>query len=82
LQHAVSKSFHLSSSLNGFIRAGTAKELIYHNRNGIAACQENLSNGAFGSRRRFGFRRRQVVNHCLLSIQKTPIEWNGDCDRE
>jgi hypothetical protein len=67
--------------LNGFIRAGAAKELIYHNRNGIAACQENHSNGAFGSRRRFGFGRRRAVNHCLLSIQKAPIEWNGDCDR-
>jgi hypothetical protein len=46
LQHAVSKSFHLSSSsLNGFFTAGTAARLIYHNREGIAACQENLSPG-------------------------------------
>jgi hypothetical protein len=64
LQHAVSKSFHLSSSLlNGFIRAGAAERLIYHNRNGITACQENLSNGVFGSRRRPGSGRRPVGNH-------------------
>src|SRR5262249_43001377 len=44
LQHAVSKSFHLSSSsLNDFVRAGTAARLIYHNFAGITACQENLS---------------------------------------
>jgi hypothetical protein len=64
LQHAVSKSFHLSSSsLNGFIRAGAAERLIYHNSKGITACQENLSNGVFGSRRRPGSGRRPVVNH-------------------
>jgi hypothetical protein len=64
LQHAVSKSFHLSSSsLNGFIRAGAAERLIYHNRKGITACQENLSNGVFGSRRAPGSGRRPVGNH-------------------
>jgi hypothetical protein len=64
LQHAISKSFHLSSSsLNGFVRAGAAERLIYHNRKGITACQENLSNGVFGSRRRFGVGRRLRVNH-------------------
>jgi hypothetical protein len=50
LQHAVSKSFHLSSSsLNGVVGAGTAARLIYHNRDGIAACQENLSLGVRSS---------------------------------
>jgi hypothetical protein len=73
LQHAVSKSFHLSSSsLNGFVRAGAAEGLIYHNREGITACQENLSKGVFGSRRRFGSGRRTVGNHrprAILSRQ-------------
>jgi hypothetical protein len=49
--------------LNGFISAGAAQRLIYHNRKGFTACQENLSNGVFGSRRRFGSVRRPVVNH-------------------
>jgi len=49
LQHAVSKSFHLSSSsLNCVVSAGTAARLIYHNRDGIAACQENLSFAVLG----------------------------------
>jgi hypothetical protein len=69
LQHAVSKSFHLfTSSLNGFVRAGAAEELIYHIRKGITACQENLSKGAFGSRRRSGSGRRTVGNHCPWPI--------------
>jgi hypothetical protein len=69
LQHAVSKSFHLSSSsLNGFVCAGAAEGLIYHNSKGITACQENLSNGVFGSWRRFGSGRRQVVNHRQSTI--------------
>src|SRR5262245_14046806 len=47
LQDTVSKSFHLcSSSLKWLIGAGIAAELIYHNRAGVAACQENLSLGA------------------------------------
>jgi hypothetical protein len=51
LQHAFTKSFHLSSSsLNDFICAGITAGLIYHTRAGIAACQENLSDGAFGRR--------------------------------
>jgi hypothetical protein len=54
--------------LNGFVHAGTAATLIYHNRRGITACQENLSNGVFGSRRRFGSGRRQFGNHCPSPI--------------
>jgi hypothetical protein len=49
--------------LNGFISAGAAQRLIYHNRKGFTACQENLSNGVFGSRRAPGSGRRPVGNH-------------------
>jgi len=35
--------------LNSFVGAGTAARLIYHNRAGIAACQENLSLGVRSS---------------------------------
>jgi hypothetical protein len=54
--------------LNGFVHAGTAARLIYHIRRGIAACQENLSNGVFGPRRRFGSGRRPAGNHCTSHI--------------
>jgi hypothetical protein len=59
--------------LNGFVHAGTAAMLIYHNRRGITACQENLSNGVFGSRRRFGSGRRQAGNQRLLHIQNRQL---------
>jgi hypothetical protein len=63
--------------LNGFVHAGTAARLIYHNRRGITACQENLSNGVFGPRRRFGPGRKSLpVAHSEL-----PIEWNDNCHR-
>jgi hypothetical protein len=48
--------------------AGTAARLIYHNRRGITACQENLSNGVFGPRRRIGSGRGPAGNHCLSPI--------------
>jgi len=38
--------------LKWFYPAGIAAGLIYHTGAGIAACQENLSDGAFGARRR------------------------------
>jgi hypothetical protein len=55
--------------------------LIYHNRKGIAACQENLSIGAFRARRGFVSRRRRIVNPCHSRVQKPPIEWHADCSR-
>src|SRR5262249_39375097 len=68
------KSFHLSSSsLNGFVLAGTAAGLIYHNRNGITACQENLSIGVFRSRRRFIAGRRPIVNHCPSTVRNRQL---------
>jgi hypothetical protein len=59
--------------LNGFVHAGTAARLIYHNRKGITACQENLSNGVFGPRRRFGAGRRPAGNHCLALIPNSQL---------
>jgi hypothetical protein len=71
--------------LNGFVHAGTAARLIYHNRKGIAACQENLSNGVFGSRRRFGSGRRSAGNHCPSHIPNCQLSGmtiaNDNCDR-
>jgi ribosomal protein L15E len=66
-------SIFLLPLLNGFIIAESAERLIYHNRKGITACQENLSNGAFRSRRRFISGRRRIVNPCQLKIQKRQL---------
>jgi hypothetical protein len=69
LQHAVSKNFHLSSSLlNGFVGAGTAARLIYHNRGGIAACQENLSLGVRSSTKLHEDSRSAVESLVFLGV--------------
>src|SRR5215510_2794287 len=85
LQHAISKNFHLSSSsLNDFVRAGTAARLIYHNCAGITACQENLSLDVRPSTRPHGCSRRAVKTLSFSScpfVRLRGLIWRAYCLR-